>query len=415
MKQLFFIIGLFCTVALGLLTFTSTNVAQAGNDWVDTSTCEQLECGNSAGEKTQSKTTRECEYGCPTIHFEWTTQEVDVAEHYVYADKVKDYDNCSNGWSVDPNDESRCRKWNNGQNRWQYQDRDYDWECPDGYSSNPGKSNCRKKINTTYKTVNHSADVVYDKSNDPNKCHRPSDSELMNEYGMNNAARQAFKQANSEWKNAIETSCEDKVQTRTVSCTVTQVVACEEPTPTPTPTEEPTPTPTEEPTPTPTEEPTPTPSVTPEDPGTPDKEYSSISVDHLSCGEYDFRAAMTLRAGDKPLKDVLVVFTYNGMSKNDYTNEDGKARVTFDFAGEAVVKATPNNGFDSQETKVTQETNCQEMGAGMRSVVAGDNQVLGANTYAQAGVFEDIMMSIMGLSGATMTAVGAKLHAKKKN
>ncbi len=91
--------------------------------------------------------------------------------------------------------------------------------------------------------------------------------------------------------------------------------------------------------------------------------------------------------------------------------------TSFTFTGEAVVKATPNNGFATQETKATAETNCQEMGAISTpvSTPASSGQVLGANTYAETGVFEDVLMSIVGLSGATMTSVGAMLHAKKKN
>lgn len=181
-----------------------------------------------------------------------------------------------------------------------------------------------------------------------------------------------------------------------VVCQATE--ACEvEPTPTPTPTEEPTPTPTQEPTPTPS--------------STPDKEHSSLFVQQLACFENDFSVQMDLKAGNNPQKDVLVTFTYNGLSKTAYTNQDGRASTSFTFAGESVVKATPNNGYSAQEAKVTTQTNCTAVGG---PVVSG-GQVLGANTYAETGILEDIMMSIMGLSGATMTAVGAQLHAKKKN
>jgi hypothetical protein len=119
--------------------------------------------------------------------------------------------------------------------------------------------------------------------------------------------------------------------------------------------------------------------------------------------------------GNNPVKDVLVAFTYNGLSKNAYTNQDGRASTSFTYTGEAMVKASPNNGFASQEAKVTAETNCQELGGLMSTPASTYTQVLGANTYAETGVFEDVMMSIVGLGGATMTSIGARLHAKKKN
>lgn len=185
---------------------------------------------------------------------------------------------------------------------------------------------------------------------------------------------------------------------------------------------EPTPTPTQEPTPTATPSASPTPSITPSvtptntpTPENPDKESSKLRVEKLACDQYDFRAEMDLMVGNNPVKDVLVSFTYNGLSKNAYTNQDGRASTSFTYTGEAIVKASPNNGFASQEAKVTIETNCQELGGLMSTPTSTYTQVLGADTYAETGVFEDVMMSIVGLGGATMTSIGARLHAKKKN
>ncbi len=189
--------------------------------------------------------------------------------------------------------------------------------------------------------------------------------------------------------------------------------ACQEVTPTPTPTVTPTVTPEPSVTPsvTPTQEPTP--SATPtEAPRTSDVEHTGLSVQKLACNEYDFRAEMEVKSGEHPLQDILVSFTYRGEKKDAYTNKEGYASVYFTFTGESMVKATPINGFESRESLATQETNCQEFGA--MSSRTGDSRVLGANTYAKTGVFEDIMAGIMGLSGATMTAVGATLNVKKR-
>jgi len=52
--------------------------------------------------------------------------------------------------------------------------------------------------------LTHNVDVQYEKSADPTKCHRPSDNDLRDDYGMaGHVERGFFKAANSEWKDAI--------------------------------------------------------------------------------------------------------------------------------------------------------------------------------------------------------------------
>lgn len=50
----------------------------------------------------------------------------------------------------------------------------------------------------------HNVQVPYEKSNDPHKCHRPSDSDLHDDYGMGSSERHAFKDDHSEWIDSIE-------------------------------------------------------------------------------------------------------------------------------------------------------------------------------------------------------------------
>lgn len=65
-------------------------------------------------------------------------------------------------------------------------------------------------IDTTYKACpiiswdyfSHHVNVPYEKSSDPSKCHRPSDNNLRDDYGMGNTERGWFKYYNSEWKDA---------------------------------------------------------------------------------------------------------------------------------------------------------------------------------------------------------------------
>jgi hypothetical protein len=79
----------------------------------------------------------------------------DVAEHYVYADKVNQpTDNwvCPAGYSEHGGNPKPCRKDSN-HSIWtdKVNEPVNNWVCPVGYSSNPGHSNCRKFIPATYK------------------------------------------------------------------------------------------------------------------------------------------------------------------------------------------------------------------------------------------------------------------------
>lgn len=90
-------------------------------------------------------------------------------------------------------------------------------------------------------------EVLYEKSEDPHKCHRPSDDTLKDVYKMDRETRGDFKKDNKEWLDAkCGTEVLDK-ESREVKCKA-ELVECEPTvTPTPTPTETPEPTPTEEP------------------------------------------------------------------------------------------------------------------------------------------------------------------------
>lgn len=96
-----------------------------------------------------------CTYECPTYHFEW-------------------------------------REWA---------------ECPDKYK--PKKDNesiCERKDypDVARGYTDKSADVVYEKSEDPTKCHRPSDKTLEDTYGMSKDAKDDFKKDHKEWVDSVE-------------------------------------------------------------------------------------------------------------------------------------------------------------------------------------------------------------------
>lgn len=86
--------------------------------------------------------------------------------------------------------------------------------------------------------------VQYEKSQDPHKCHRPSDKSLK-KLGMSSNCIQAFKRVHKEWKDA-DKECKTvtvETQSQDVKCEA-ELVPCE---PSITPTPIPEPTPTEEP------------------------------------------------------------------------------------------------------------------------------------------------------------------------
>lgn len=130
-------------------------------------------------------------------------------------------------------------------------------ECPSSdsaYTSNNNHKECKRQFghgsNKYYKyadaiEINHSENILYEKSHDPHKCHRPSDNTLEDTYNMNRDARDDFKRENSEWKDAVKSD------------------QCTQPTPTVTPEVTPTVTPEVTPTVTPEATPTVTPEVTP--------------------------------------------------------------------------------------------------------------------------------------------------------
>lgn len=86
--------------------------------------------------------------------------------------------------------------------------------CPSNdsaYTSNNSSKPCSREFGHGYGKYTKYADkvtgdtfkVAYEKSQDPNKCHRPSDNDLNEEYDMSNSERSAFKADNGEWKNSI--------------------------------------------------------------------------------------------------------------------------------------------------------------------------------------------------------------------
>jgi len=182
----------FLSIATILFLFTSiaplVELPEAGaitEGWVDTSDCVTTDCGTFEGTKTQDFYEEVCGDECPVIHYEWTTKE---------------YGDCSPG----------CDE------RKKYPDKCYCGDWPRGhYEERP------------YTTTNHNTDVVYEKSADPTKCHRPSDNDLCNIYGLCGDIRSDFKKDYPQHLDVEEECTIEIIDTRTIPCSNAEITLCD--------------------------------------------------------------------------------------------------------------------------------------------------------------------------------------------
>jgi hypothetical protein len=220
---------------------------------------------------------------------------------------------------------------------------------------------------------------TYDKSNDPNKCHRPTaSSQEVPAWAVND-----YNHDNPEWKNVVDTNCRmvDKdTESRTVACKDAEVIECEV-----------------EPTPTPTAEPTPT----PEPESKSEKKFKS-STDCEGVVRLEFKS---LSDDGTPSEGKSVRFLYNNKIVEAQTNDEGKAKAKFDYAGE--LKAKVEYDGKSKSTMVKAAENCPAV------LGATTGKVLGTTTLAATGFSADAIMNLLGFSGMALTAIGYRKYGKK--
>lgn len=153
----------------------------------------------------------------------------------------------------------------------------------------------------------------------------------------------------------------------------------------------------------PTPQVSPSPVASPTPSGTPQPGHNtSLANDNLQCGNKTFDAVMDVKDNDQAIKDVLVKFTYNGETKEARTNENGRAKVTFEPKVEGTVTATAD-GYPSQSMYIKLPADC--------SVVVLDpnrkhGQVLGATTLADTGTAVDQLLVTTIMAGVFMIAGG---------
>jgi hypothetical protein len=200
------ILGLFFGLMIGifgaLALFNSPpvqNVLAGGqhtqwSSWTDTSSCVANSCDTSEGTKTQERTCipggsgyecslahQECDKDCPEVT--WSAERLTCPSGYYYWGYFS-----GKHW---------CEK-NGSQTDW------------------------KEATKETFGPIT----FKYEKSQDPNKCHRPTGASLnVPSWAMND-----FNSDNPEWKDAINVNCQEvpaDKETRTIACSDAPFIACE--------------------------------------------------------------------------------------------------------------------------------------------------------------------------------------------
>lgn len=306
------------------------------------------------------------------------------------------------------------------------------WECPESssaYTSHNDHKDCKKKINGNWRYADKvketfKVDVVYGtKSEDRNHCHKPTGRSI----GVPSWAEKDFEKLEQKLDRKViacpspepvceqtswtcgecqqtlgkdicyqdhmsycqehfgcryESACNGDLESRCSKVWVCKDT-CEEPSP----------------------EPTPTPTSNDE---------VSYKVLDVKCGSDTVSASVHVKHDNIDQSGIRVLFKYIDQEKIAYTGNDGQASVGFPYIVDGHVDILPD-GFPSKQGFTTKEKNCEI------TETPSEGQVLGASTgevlgaYAETGVAEDILMSLVGFSGAALTATGAVLNARKNS
>lgn len=145
-----------------------------------------------------------CDKECPSVTFSASRRVIDVPGHYIYTDKILVVD-VPGHWSCPYSgyhlEGTVCKKNNHPDKPAVWVDTTYKWGCPEGYDLHSGT--CRQWVDTTYKTeVFGPITFAYEKSNDPNKCHRPTGESL----GVPSWAMNDFNKLD-EWLDCQDANC----------------------------------------------------------------------------------------------------------------------------------------------------------------------------------------------------------------
>lgn len=354
-------------------------------------------------------------------------------EVWRYADKVKEYNSCGNGWQVVPNDESKCRK-----SATDYESRIY--VCPQGYTSSGSGHNMTCSRTVSCQTGVKRYDSCTPAGYCPTQCGQtasqvpngqggykqcaatpacpvdmcPNIAEVQTEvpYGMiideNGQCVDKPKEPEDVCPNLpefqgeipygyelVEGQCVEipptdpcnppqEVYARSSEAIVLPEECNEEP---------------------PIGGPEATPSPAPDDGKSGHR--SSLGNDNLQCTNTHFDAVMDVKWDGVGQKDVKVVFYFNGERIETRSDENGRARTQYPIGSGVLIAEA--DGYPTQ-SQVIAAPACGPV------MLDPDGSVLGATTLAGTGS-QDLYMAA-GIVGSGLSLIGSTVYGyikKKQN
>ena len=197
--------------------------------WVDSSTCEAVDCGTTKGTKTQTLYAKVCEQTCPKIPFEATSQKLIREGYYYCEDRSQSVKKGQTEYVCTRTETRYAKPTRQG--------------CPKKgsaytYSSKPNKRGmtCKRNIEVeipakykdpVYKNLYFSKEVQYLMREKEGKCVRPYVKWVIN--WKNKWARSQYNENMPLWVDTIDTNTCESVATdvREVDCEA-ELIPCDE-------------------------------------------------------------------------------------------------------------------------------------------------------------------------------------------
>ncbi|HEX7017995.1 MAG TPA: hypothetical protein VF209_03755 [Patescibacteria group bacterium] len=141
-------------------------------------------------------------------------------------------------------------------------------------------------------------------------------------------------------------------------------------------------------------------------PGPSGKEFR-LNTDRLVCPNTTFDAVADVLDHGRGIGNVKVTFTFNGQTKETTTNDDGRAKVTFDSSADGTLIAKAE-GFEDR-SYIVEVPACEEPAVGVGGPSSSEREtqaeVLGATTLADTGRGQDFLALMLISTGFMLTAV----------
>lgn len=175
--------------------------------------------------------------------------------------------------------------------------------------------------------------------------------------------------------------------------------------------QDPTPSPSASPVATPQPTPTINPSPTPAS-----GKHTHVAIENLSCPNTTFDVVTRVTENGNPVKNTKVKFSFNSNVQEAWTNDDGRAKVTYSASSNGTLVVEPEN-YPSQTLLINVPTNC---GVGGTTSVSNNSSstpsILGATTLAATGStasYQALSILAFGMIVAGASAYGYYQVQKK--